>query len=399
MQNKAHSFVFKTILFIYVLYSFMPVVAYYIPSIVRFFLALFLWGYYIIHRVSFRWFPLMIFPIILLIGYAISSQDQFMPQLYYIINLMTLAALCCSIVDRDDFPLAKQLVLLLLIAFVINSITTYYGNIKFPNASRLLASVKFAAKNYDTYQRLNIGGFDVIYSLTLSIPLAAISFKRKKRFINILSLMAAFLFLLAIIQSEYSISLVFALASCLLFIVPLKSNLQTLLFLIGIPLLLISLLGESFDVFSSISSLSGSEAVDNRMSDISDWLQGTQLDKDSDVSGRFEKYMLSLKGFLSSPIFGGMLSNSSMVGGHSFILDNLSKYGAIGLISMWLMFGTLFNKFFRIYSNCDFYYFSVLVFIEYVFLTLLNPQPFIPFVSFALPLYLYVLSKSTSAYY
>lgn len=392
MLNKNHPFLIKVILFIYVLYSFMPVVAYYVPSILRVIMALFLW-FYFSPKISIRWFAIIIFPIFSVIELFFNSPSQFFTQLYYIINLGTLAALSYTLIRRNDLNLSRQLVFLLVITFVINGITTYYGNIIYPNASRLLASAIFAAENYDTYQRLNIGGFDVVYSLSLAILLAAIVFKKKKGVIKLGVLLIAILFLMAVIKTEYSTALIFALVSFLFFFIPLNSNFRTIV-VYGFLLFGFVILWESFDFFSFISSLSGSDAVGNRMNDLSDFFQGNELEEGSDVLGRYERYMLSLKGFFSSPIFGSILTSNNMVGGHSFILDNLSRYGLIGLFSLWYMYSSVYKLNIKLYAKLDFYYFAVAIFIIYLLLNLLNPQPFIPFVSFALPLFFYVLSRN-----
>ena len=369
----------------------MPTVAYYIPSIIRILFALVIVLHFL-PKVSYRWFPIILFPILTLIGYAFNASPQFFPHLYYVINIGVLGALSYSLVARDEITLSRQLVFLIVIAFIINAVTTIYGNIRFPNASRVLASIKLVAENYDTYRRLNIGGFDEIYSLTLSIPIAAIVFKKKKGVIKVISILLAVLFLITVIKSEYSTALLFALLSFILFFLPLKTKIKTILFYISIFVAVI-LIGDAFDVFSYITRLSGSDSVGNRMNDLSDWLQSGQLEDSSDVTGRIGLYMLSLTGFLSSPIIGNMAAKENVVGGHSFILDNLSIYGIIGVISLWLMYSAIYKINCKLYSKNDFYHFSVFTFIIYLFLNLLNPQPFIPFISFALPLFYYVLSK------
>ena len=391
MGTKRHPIIIKVILFIYVLYSFMPAVAYYVPSYIRIVLALIV-VFYFLPRVSFRWLPIIIIPLLTLIGYALNSPSRFFPHLYYVFNIGVLGALSYSLVTRDEIALSRQIVVLLVISFVINSITTLYGNIRFPNASRVLASITLVAENYDNYRRQNIGGFDEIYSFTLSIPLAAIVFMKKKGILRILSLSVAVLFLFTIIKSDYTTALVFAVLSFLLFFFPLKTKNRTIIIVISLIVAFL-LLGDSINVFSFISRLSGSDAVSNRMSDLSDWLQSGQLNDNSDVSGRFGLYMISLKGFLTSPIIGNLTSKETMVGGHSFILDNLSTYGLIGIISLLLMYSAIYNLNCKFYSKTDFFYFAIFIYVVYLFLTFLNPQPFIPFISFALPLFFYVFNQ------
>ena len=387
-----NSIIIKAILFIYVLYSFMPVVGYYIPSILRVVFALIVLFYYW-PKFSFRWLPILIFPVFTLIEYAFNLNSQFFPHLYYVINLAVLAAISYSIVERDQIELSRQLVFVLVVAYIINAITTLYGNIKYPNASRLLASITLVGdENYNLFRRLNIGGFDVIYVLTMCIPLAAIVFKKTNGVKKIIPLSVALLFLFTVIKSEYTTALLFALSSFLLFLFPLKTKAKTII-ICGAFLALFALLSESFDLFFNISTLSDSEAIGNRMSDLSDLFQGEQVDEESDVTVRSNLYFLSIKNFLASPIFGNIAAKETIKGGHSFILDNMSIYGLIGVVCLFFMFLAIYKLVFKKYSNKDFYHFAIIIYIVYISLCLLNPQPFIPFVSFALPLFFHVLSK------
>ena len=217
-------------------------------------LAVIIWAYFIIHELSFRWIPLILFPILTIFEYAIDSPDRIISHIYYIINLATLAALFCSIVDSKDYRLAKHLVWLLIISFVINAITTYFGNLRFPNASRLLASASFAGENYITFQKYNIGGFDVIYSLALATPLTAISFKLLPKMRKVFPVLIMILFISAIISSQYTTALICALASVLLFFIPLRTRPIYLVLFVIIPISLFVVFNNSSSLFEAISS-------------------------------------------------------------------------------------------------------------------------------------------------
>lgn len=393
MNNKKHSPIIIVALYIFVLYSFMPIVAHYVPSIIRTLLAIILWGYFIIPKMTARWIPFIIIPCLTLVEYAINSPSRIAPHLYYCFNLATLAALSCAIIDKQDIRLARHLVWLLVGVFIINAICTYYGNIRFPNASRLLASTKYSEDYYETFQRFNIGGFDVIYSMTLSIPLAAISFKLLSRGKKVFPILVTVLLVLAIKESQYTIALVCAVISLLLFLIPIKT--RSFFLVIPVVVSLFFIVFENIpSVLSAISSFSGGEAVNDRISDISNYLQGNQIDDNSDVIGRYEYYLLSVKGFLTYPIIGCISTGSNMVGGHSFILDSLAKFGIFGIIALLIMYNTFYRKYLCVYRNHCFFSFVIVLFSEYVVLTFINPQPFIPFVSFALPLFLFVTADS-----
>lgn len=255
--------------------------------------------------------------------------------------------------------------------------------------------MKYVGDLYDTYLKYNVGGFDIVYSFVLIIPLLVYKYKKTRLLIErSLILIVLLVFMMAIIESQYTTALLFAIASLSLFFMPL--NIKPYHFVIlGIIILVVVFSTKYLIAFLSIiSSVSGSDEVMVRMSDLADLSKGESLSSDSDVIGRSERYMMSIKLFFSSPIWGQMFSYApGKVGGHSFILDNVAFYGLLGIYLLVLMFKTMYKLYIKDLKIFDIYPFAMIIFIEYILLTLLNPQPFIPFISFALPLSFYVLSK------
>ena len=200
--------------------------------------------------------------------------------------------------------------------------------------------------------------------------------------------------MMAIIESQYTTAILFAIASLSLFFMPLNIKPDHFVIL-GIIILVVVFSTKYLIAFLSIiSSVSGSDEVMARMSDLTDLSKGESLSSDSDVIGRSERYMMSIKLFFSSPLWGQMFSAvPGKVGGHSFILDNVAVYGLLGIYLLVLMFKTMYKLYMKYLKRLDIYPFAMIVFVEYIMLTLLNPQPFIPFISLALPLTFYVLAK------
>ena len=58
-------------------------------------------------------------------------------------------------------------------------------------------------------------------------------------------------------------------------------------------------------------------------------------------------YMLSIESFLKNPLFGSLPSGNALTGGHSFILDNLARFGLVGGGLMIFMYRGIWRVFFR----------------------------------------------------
>ena len=388
------SIITSLVLYVYLLSAFMPVMAYLVPSVVKTVFALYLWFAFRL-KFSSKWLPLLIIPVFSLIQKVFDSPVAFLTQLYFIINLATVAAVFWALTRGKYHALSRRLFFFIVGVYTVNAITTIVGNILFPDASRHLASVKYVGDMYGTYMKYNIGGFDVVYALSLSIALLAIMFKcNKNTIIRLVVLSLAVVFLFAVIQSQYTMALVGSLALALLFFIPMNVNKKRLFPVIGITALVLFVIGGTTDIFDAITAISGSESVGQRMDDLSTVISGDDLQEVSDVVGRFEKYMMSINAFLHSPLVGTMFSGDE-VGGHSFILDSVASYGVFGIIALVLMYRTFFKYYVSCFRDTSFGMFVKVLGVAYVLLTLFNPQPLIIFISFAMPLCLLFTSQQS----
>ena len=390
IRKATDSLILRLLLYLYLLITFMPIVAYYVPSFVKIVLAVAIWLYYIIPYFSFKWIPLFGIPFLTLL-FSIGSNSNPLSYAYFLVNMATIAALFWPLTMEKNEGLSKRVVALIIISFIINATTTYIGNLVFPGASRELASMQAASDAYETYLSYNIGGFDVIYTLSLSIPVLAILFKNSKATQKFLILIVTIIFIMAIIQSQYTLALIIALFSIILFILPYNSK---RFFLVAIIVLAIILLNAPF-VFTIIKTVSGSENVELRLSDFLTWIQGSSMYLESDISMRSEKYSMSINGFLSSPFLGNFLSGKRVDGGHSFVLDSACQFGVIGLVLIIWMYRTIWVSYLKRFQKCKFYVFVKVFFVEYIIVTILNPQEYIPFISFALPLVLVFIARAS----
>ena len=76
-------------------------------------------------------------------------------------------------------------------------------------------------------------------------------------------------------------------------------------------------------------------------------MQGTDQ-ASGDLEARILLYEKSIYNFINNPIWG----SNSYGGGHSYILDNMSKFGLLGIIAMIIMYLRIFKIFINIQPQC-----------------------------------------------
>lgn len=214
-----------------------------------------------------------------------------------------------------------------------------------PTYCRVLGS---AAPEYahmlNTLMMRNIGGYDLIYALVISIPVTVVSFFRSKGWRKWAS--AAFLItqIAVIVLSQYTSAL---LCMCVVLLV---EGLSILVHLVSgkrvtfktavlcCCILLIPLLFAK-QLLSLACSLAGRlelEAISYNLQQLLIALEGGEIDSFS----RLVYYPAAINGFLSSPFTGSLFGGEAALCFHSDILDLLSSTGLLGAVCaiglMWL---------------------------------------------------------------
>lgn len=185
------------------------------------------------------------------------------------------------------------------------------------------------------YKSKNIGGYGFVYYLLLLIP---ILIKRIRENRSKLDLIALGCSVFCIIRSEYTTALLvmFVTFCAVLFIIS-----DNFLIRAGAVVISIAVLFFSEQILIWAGSFFGGSSyfVEQRINMMLDYnATGTA---DGDMAERQDLYMLSLMSFLSNPLFGGMFSFKTHVGGHSEILDFLGHSGLFGLFFLKKLFDTL----------------------------------------------------------
>lgn len=300
------------------------------------------------------------------------------------------------VVKINDYSFSKFILIVLLITYTITAITTFWGNLAIPEASRILATASDNDMSLRSdISKLNIGGFTFIYTLVLWIPLllGALKFWRKW-FVVLFSVVASFY--LAIYVSEYTTALLLAVLPLLLLFskkgLDYKSTRIYALLFIGIVIIVVPLLPSVIQFFdSSIDS----HLISARLSEVSDYVSNPQYassDSQSDLIARQNLYLRSFSSFLQSPLWGSL--SYSKLGSHSTFFDILGFLGLIGGALYYFLWKNIYVNILKPYKYKPFFGYFYFAFICSIILSIINPFFPVFFYSFIVPSTIVCLDNS-----
>lgn len=330
--------------------------------------------------------PVMILQLLNIYLYGSESIPLFLyGRLLYYIPLV----LMYYLISNNKRFLIKTLIIVMLSAYVITAFTTYIGLLTNPDAARILATVDSKDVNAVTWGRLNIGGFETVYSIVILFPMLICLYKKKiiplLIFIGITTI-----FIFCILQAQYATALILFFSSLILLFLKKEFNRKKVWYLIVFAVLSYFLFKALLaDFMTYLSYNIQSSTLADRFKFIADTLNG--IENKSDVGNRIDRYMMSINSFLKSPIIGTFLFNRYGTGGHSFILDTLGQFGLIGGMALFIFFKQIYIKFYLPFRNTQYFGYMVWGFILYIGLSVLNPTGFLIVIGFIVPGIAYLL--------
>jgi hypothetical protein len=226
---------------------------------------------------------------------------------------------------------------------------------------------------------LNIGGFEFIYALTLSIPVIFWMINQTKGVLKLINVGILLSFLYCIYESAYTTALLIAIVILVLLIYNTYSHLRNVIIIGCIILFVIAGSGALSSVFMWLSSTVESEYVSDRLLQIGLVLQGERIENlDTETSN--ERLLLmknAWEGFFSSPLWGNNLItwNKNILSGHSLGLDILSSAGILGLVFFVSIFYKVYKKIFSSRFK-DLIFQTRIVWIGFIILSIINPSTF-----------------------
>lgn len=301
-----------------------------------------------------------------LFSFAINGIITWIPSI--------IAILCFSQINLKSQKLILQMALL---AMGMTSITTVLGLQIYPEASRELASASESMRAM--YMGLNIGGFEFIYALTLSIPVIFWMINQTKGMMKLINVGILLSFLYCIYESAYTTALLISIIMLLLLIYDTYPHLRNMIIIGSVLFFIMAGSGALSSIFMWLSSSVESEYVSDRLLQIGLVLQGESIENlDTETSN--ERLLLmknAWEGFFSSPLWGNNLIswNKNVLSGHSMGLDILSSAGILGLVFFISMFYKAYKKIFNSrFKNLIFH--TRIVWIGFIILSVINPSTF-----------------------
>lgn len=400
-NTRAIPWYFQFFVVIYTMHSTIPFVGYHTPAIVNVAVLFFLYGFLIVRNGQYalsdfiKTIPL--FTIYLLTIIYAGFKNIFI-EAYWILQLMIYPLIMLYIIRSNDRKVGLRILIIIGISLLVTSITTYLGCRAYPGASRELAAMLSSKDSalYAFYMSLNIGSFSFIYALVLLVPLLIYAIREKliKRWIGLIVIVIVSM---TIVQSDYTTALLCLLITIiLLFLFPnqLKSKhyfimaILTIVFMVASTRLVVPILNK-------VGELVAGEISSSRLQELSTFSSNEQSFLEGDMESRYELYMTSINSFANSPVYGG---SSSKIGGHSYIFDNMGKFGLVGIIGMIMVYRTVYKRFYYPFRRQKWYGHVLFSFFMALLLALLNPKDNIIVLTFYLPLFCMTFAKNDIKY-
>ena len=277
---------------------------------------------------------------------------------------------------------------LIVVAYLTTIITTIIGLQQYPDAARWLATASSSAEaKLILYEWKNIGGYSFVYSVVLLYPLLIFAYKQKKVGTGFTVCMSVGIFIL-LIMAEYTTALLLFLITTILFFVKRNLTGKEVIALIVVTVLLCVVFSDHVSAFFTfLGDKLNNKNFSERLYALAGGKQGLETAEDN----RLELYTMSLNTFLSKPLFGTFLSGGYGSGGHSFILDALAQFGALGATILYFMYKRIYVVFYRPLKDKPGYGYLLWAFVQAILLSCINTGMWLEVLTLYIPVLVYAM--------
>lgn len=239
---------------------------------------------------------------------------------------------------------SKNVIFTTLVVFIVSSVFTIVGNLKYPNASRYLATggsrldIEFMKV---LYRRFGIGGYDFIYgSVFLLMPIASFLNCRQHRTFLIFSMISL---IVSIIYGAYTIAIILAFVSLILGGIRHKNKNTKSVFVV-LLLSLIAIFAFRVPLLKLLLQISERLNIDSVAKHVSQLLDNSYFSSTGNRAWLFQNGLMNI---LDEPFFGTFWRTGDLrSSGHSALLNYFEMYGVFGVayVAYFIMvFKTLFS--------------------------------------------------------
>lgn len=307
---------------------FTPMQAYY-SAYIHVFIFLLLYFLNHQHKIVNHYLGCAIAPcLILCVISQIKQTDSLISLIGFFLHYLTWPIILVYVINYFSTRTKKKLLRFIFLICFVGCCLSLIQLGKNPEISRLLAGNQLQGEK-EYYYKLGVGGYGFVFSVAfLSYGAIRWTIFSKTTFSRIFLLFFLALSYYFVIVASYTLAILLAISlACwgLLFRFGPSSKAVIVCFL----LVVLIVLGKPIlEFFAHIATSLNLEWVARRFTQLL-----TSLQEDSFSSlRRVELYTMSLRSFLSNPLFGG-----ASWGGHSSILDAFAKYGLGGICFLWIL--------------------------------------------------------------
>lgn len=280
----------------------------------------------------------------------------------------------------------KVLVPVILLAYAVTLVTTYIGLQEYPMASRELAT---SSVDYAKYYAKNIGGFHFIYAIVVLHPMIICLLRMKNKKL----LCAAYSVLIGtcIIASQYTMATLGFIISCGAYLFPTdksRSAVGVRMFLLVVAATVALIMAPV--ILELLAEQEVLEASADKLKDAARVLRGQEVDNYG-TRNRQWAYEYSWKQFLAAPLFGSMFTSARDSGGHSYVLDNMSRWGMVGLSVIVYIFIQVQRFYKELTGQTTVFYFAMFSMVMAIVFCIMNPHSWPYELGFVIPVIIYYI--------
>lgn len=312
-------------------------------------------------------FMALLYALLLLLGKS-SEKVQALIALWQVLLECLPLALGCFLMRKKYDSITRVIVLLIFLTYIFTCFTTYAGLLKYPLASRQLAT----GRDYGvSYTKLNIGGFEFIYSLIVAHP-AFVYFLRKRKH-ALCAGAISILFASCIVASQYATALIGYVFSLVAYALPIqdgeKTRRRTWIWLVAVLVIVFAFASRILIALSEMDVLA---SISDKLVDAAKLIRGEETSM-TNTTSRMKLYGMSFNTFLKHPVLGGEIMGEAAYGGHSWILDMMARWGAIGIAVAVALIGALQKWYRTLFSGSAAYQYVRLSLILALIFASVNP--------------------------
>lgn len=335
---------------------------------------------------------LVFLPSVFQLIYIVSAQGMTEGARYLYGEAQTYLYAIISILYMNlfDIKASRRLLGIILVAYIITGITSAIACTVMPNIVRIITADS-GEEIYYQYRRMNVGEFSFAYEFILLTPLLICGIK-SKRINGLLGVLLLIFVAFVVLQMQFTLGLIlYAVILSTLLLPKLSSRYVMMLLLSGIVLVLISrtLIADGFDFLSTVVDNS---SFSTRFEYIATVLRGEEVSSklENNAGTRYDLYLMSLEAFLENPLFGHWGNGS--LGGHSYILDNAARFGIPGVLSICIMYYTVYKFFLKPFKHNICYAYMLIGYFLSIVMAIINTKPFLIIFTCVYPLFAHVFS-------